>query len=157
MDVEGSSSEFELISPAFKDNGSIPAQYTCKGQNINPPLSIVGKIKGAKSLALIVHDPDAISGDFLHWLIWDIPPSTDSIAANNVPVGATQGRNDSGERGYMGPCPPSGTGTHHYVFELFALDESLNLPASATRTEVEDAIADHAIGRAQLSGVVSAD
>src|SRR5437868_7672505 len=111
---------FEIISPVFRADSPIPPQYTCRGQNVNPPLNIFNAPKGAQSLTLIMHDPDAVSGDFLHWLVWDIPPKTEVISVNSVPVGAVQGLNGAGRAGYMGPCPPAGSGTHHYIFDFYA-------------------------------------
>lgn len=104
--INNLNSSLKVASSAFADSAPIPAQYTCKGQNINPPLSILGVPAGAKSLALIMHDPDAVGGDFVHWTIWDIPASTENIAANSVPAGAIQGQNGGGRNKYMGPCPP---------------------------------------------------
>lgn len=103
-----------------------------------------------------MHDPDAVSGDFLHWLMWDIPPSTDTIAVSGAPVGAVQGNNDSGKPGYMGPCPPTGTGTHRYIFELFALDTTLSLERGSGRDQVTQAMASHVVEQTALTGLVSA-
>lgn len=147
--------EFRLLSPAFKDNGVIPRPYTCKGQDVNPPLNIIGTPQNCKSLALIMHDPDAVNGDFTHWLMWDIPSSTENIAAHSIPVGAVQGANGSGNNSYMGPCPPEGTGIHHYLFELYALDKSLGLPGGTGRSKLEDALGNHVINRATLTGLFS--
>lgn len=146
-----------LISPAFKEGAVIPPQYTCKGQGVNPPLNIVNKPPSAKSFAIIVHDPDAVSGDFIHWLVWDIPSTTDVIAANSVPVGAVQGANDSGSTQYMGPCPPPGTGTHRYIFELFALDTNLSLSSGSRRPELEKFMKGHVLEKAVLTGLFSAN
>ncbi len=140
-----SKSEFRLISPAFKEGGNIPRPYTCKGQGVNPPLNIIGSPAKAKSLALIMHDPDAVNGDFTHWLVWDILTSTENIAANSLPVGAVQGKNDAGGNQYMGPCPPAGTGTHRYIFELYALDKNLSLPSGSSRKQLEQAMEDHTL------------
>lgn len=148
---------FILSSSAFQDGKPIPASFTCKGDNSNPPLNIIGTPTDAKSLALILHDPDAVSGDFTHWLMWDIPSSTNGINAHSVPVGAVQGPNGIGDNQYMGPCPPAGTGTHHYIFELYALDTILNLPPQTTREELQKAIADHTIAKSQLVGLFAAE
>jgi Raf kinase inhibitor-like YbhB/YbcL family protein len=146
----------QLISPAFAEGQSIPSQYTCDGQNINPPLNIMDVPAEAKSLVLIMHDPDAISGDFTHWVMWDIPTGTKNIAPNTVPVGAMQGANSSGSNQYMGPCPPSGTGTHHYKFEIYALDNSLSLESGSTRDKVEAAMNSHVLSNFTLTGLVAA-
>lgn len=149
-------SGLRLISQAFRDGGMIPPQYTCRGHNVNPPLNILGKPDDARSLAVIMHDPDAVSGDFTHWLMWDIPTTTDVIAANSVPVGAQQGQNDSGSSQYLGPCPPAGSGTHRYLFELYALDTNISLQAGSRRQEVEKAIQPHVIDKSVLTGLFPA-
>lgn len=150
-------SGIKLISPAFKDGAPIPSQYTSKGQNVNPPLNILDAPAGTQSLTLIVHDPDAPSGDFLHWLLWDIPPSTEIIAASSVPVGAIQGYNDADERGYFGPAPPPGSGSHHYMFELYALNTTLDLDPHITRNELERAMEGHVLDHTTLTGLFSAE
>ena len=149
-------SSLKLASQVFRDGTQIPIQYTCKGQNVNPPLNITGVPAGAKSLALIVHDPDAVSGDFVHWTVWDIPASTETIAVNSVPAGATQGQNGSGKNQYMGPCPPAGTGTHRYMFELYALDKSLGLPAATNRDQLQKAMASYILAQHTLTGLFAA-
>lgn len=147
----------QIVSPAFKDGGEIPVQFTCKGQGISPPLSIAGVPESAKSLVLIMHDPDAVGGDFTHWLVWDIPPKDKGLTSSDVPVGAIQGINGAGKNGYMGPCPPKGTGTHHYVFDLYALDTTLGLKPSSDRVAVEKALEAHVIGQTGLTGSFSVD
>jgi Raf kinase inhibitor-like YbhB/YbcL family protein len=156
MDQEDSGS-LKLTSPAFKNGGKIPVQYSCKGENISPPLNIVDVPKEAKSLALIMHDPDAPVGDFLHWLMWDIQPSTQSIGAGSVPVGTVQGLTGFNKNRYGGPCPPSGSGTHRYIFELFALDISLGLSPDSTREKLQDAIKGHILQQCMLTGTVAAE
>lgn len=146
-----------LVSPVFKEGSTIPIQYTSKGDDVSPPLNILNTPAGTESLALIVHDPDAVSGDFLHWMVWDIPPSTEVIAANSVPVGAIQGYNGSDERGYMGPAPPPGTGSHRYMFELYALDTTLDLDAHVSRQELESALKGHVLDHSTLTGLFSAE
>ncbi len=143
----------QLISPVFREGAPVPVQYTCKGQNVNPPLNIMKVPAGAQSLALIMHDPDAPSGDYIHWTMWDIPTGTETIAANSVPTGAVQGQNSSGQNKYMGPCPPSGT--HRYMFELYALDTSLNLPSATTSDKLKDAMKGHVIEEHTLTGTFS--
>jgi Raf kinase inhibitor-like YbhB/YbcL family protein len=147
-----------LTSTAFKENETIPIQYTCKGDNINPPLNIIDVPSDTKSLSLIMHDPDTPTGDYLHWMMWDIGPSTQSISANSVPVGAVQGANDSQNNVYAGPCPPKGTGTHRYMFELYALDISLNLkPDTTSRAQLEEAMKNHILEKTTLTGLFTAD
>jgi Raf kinase inhibitor-like YbhB/YbcL family protein len=145
--------QLELFSPAFKEGERIPDQYTCKGENISPPLNIMKAPQETKSLALVMHDPDAVSGDFAHWLMWDIPANTETINANSVPTGAVQGANGRGEAKYTGPCPPSGTGNHRYMFELYALDSSLSLPSGSSRAELEKAIEGHSLQKFVLTGM----
>jgi Raf kinase inhibitor-like YbhB/YbcL family protein len=149
-------SQLQLISPAFKEGAAVPEPYTCRGQDVNPPLNILGVPAQAKSLALVVHDPDAVSGDFTHWLVWDMPASTEAIAANSVPVGALQGANGQGNNQYMGPCPPVGSGLHHYQFELYALDKTLGLPAGSDRNQLEKAMGGHIVDHFVLVGTVAA-
>jgi hypothetical protein len=100
-------STLTITSPVFKDNGNIPKQYTCDGKDVNPPLVIENIPRGAKSLALIVDDPDAPMGIWVHWVVWNMDPGTSQIKENSVPPGAIQGRNDFRKTSYGGPCPPS--------------------------------------------------
>ena len=145
---------FRLTSPAFDAGDTIPAAYTCKGANISPPLELAGTPEQARSLALVLRDPDAPSGDFVHWAVWNIHPDITSLVEGRIPMGAEEGQNDFGEVGYGGPCPPSGT--HHYKFELYALDSELDLPTGTGRQAALDVIMAHAIGKTELVGTVSA-
>lgn len=142
--------QITVRSPAFASGGNIPAQFTCKGANTNPPLQFQGIPKEAKSLALIVDDPDAPGGLFTHWVIWNIDPATTQIAEKSLARGAVEGANDFGHRGYGGPCPPSGT--HRYFFRLFALDRTLDVKAGAKRSALEHAMKDHTVGQGELMG-----
>lgn len=145
-----------LSSSAFTENGSIPDIYTCDADNINPPLSIAGVPPEAKSLVLIMDDPDIpqFAKDrlgvevFDHWIVFDIPPETKEIAENQAPPGV-QGMG-SMNPGYAGPCPPDKE--HRYFFKLFALDAWLGLPAGARREDVERAMQGHIIETAMLLG-----
>jgi Raf kinase inhibitor-like YbhB/YbcL family protein len=157
MDEANDQAGFEIISPVFRAGSPIPVQYTCRGQNINPALNILSVPNGTQSLTLIMHDPDAVSGDFLHWLVWDIPPSTESIPVNSVPVGAVQGQNGRGESSYIGPCPPQGTGTHRYIFDFYALDITLDLPANSTIQDVIKAQKGHVLDHYALTGTFAAE
>jgi Raf kinase inhibitor-like YbhB/YbcL family protein len=151
-------SSLQLTSTAFNQNGIIPIQYTCKGDNVNPPLNIIDVPNGTKSLSLIMHDPDTPVGDYLHWIMWDMQPSTQAISANSVPVGAVQGANDSHSNQYIGPCPPKGTGSHRYIFELYALDTILNLrPDATSRAQLEEAMKDHVLAHSVLTGIATAE
>lgn len=139
-----------LSSPAFAEGGTIPAKYTCDGADVRPPLRIAGVPRNARSLAVVVEDPDAPGGTFVHWVAWNIDPRTATLPEKAVPAGAVTGRNDFGTTGYRGPCPPSGT--HRYFFRLFALDTALSLPAGADRTRLNAAMKGHIVARAECMG-----
>lgn len=141
----------KLTSAAFPGNGEIPSKYTCDGQDISPPLNIEGVPAGAKSLVLIVDDPDAPVGDWVHWLVWNIKPDTKEIPENAIPDGSVQGTTDFGKPGWGGPCPPFGI--HHYQFKLYALDAELSLPPSAKKADLEKAVSPHTIDSAMLVGL----
>jgi len=141
----------KIISPAFKNNQMIPQKYTCDGENINPPLQISEVPTNTQSLVLIVDDPDAPGGDWVHWLVWNINPETKIIAENELPQGAIQGRNDFGKQNYGGPCPPSGT--HHYQFKIYALDISLNLPPNSRKKDLENSLQGHTLDKDTLIGL----
>jgi Raf kinase inhibitor-like YbhB/YbcL family protein len=143
--------KLSLTSDAFKDGGAIPAQYTCDGANTSPALSWSEPPAGTKSFALVVDDPDAPSGIFRHWGVFDIPASAQSIGGGQK-IG-TEVANDFGQPGYGGPCPPKGHGPHHYHFKLFALDvDRLGVASNSKIAEVETAAQQHAIGKAELIG-----
>ncbi len=129
----------QLTSPAFQPNQSILSKYTCDGENINPPLQISEVPEEAKSLALVVDDPDAPMGTFDHWVMWNISPETTTIEEAKVPEGAVQGKNNFGNNSYGGPCPPSGT--HHYHFKVYALDTQLELDPSSEKADLEKSYA----------------
>ncbi len=140
----------KITSSAFENNGFIPARYTCQGEDINPPLSWSDIPRGTESLALIVDDPDAPDGAFVHWLVWNIALDTQEIAENSVPEEAVEGANSGGQPSYMGPCPPSGT--HRYFFKIYALDTKLSLPAGEDKEILRETMEGHVLGRAQLIG-----
>jgi len=142
------SGSLTVKSPAFPDGGMIPAKFTCTGNDINPEIDITGVPVSAKSLVLIVDDPDAPKGTFDHWVMWNIP-TDGKIAANSAP--GKQGRNGMGENRYKGPCPPSGT--HHYHFKVFALDTKLDLPDSSEKQDVLKAIEGHVMAKGELVGL----
>lgn len=137
----------KLSSPAFAEGKPIPADYTCEGADRIPPLEISDIPANAKSLALVVDDPDAPMGTWDHWIVWNIPPDTKKIDAEPSGVG---GKNSWGRTGYGGPCPPSGT--HRYFFKLYALDVMLDLPAGSNKASLEQAMKDHIVEQAQLIG-----
>jgi len=144
-----------LSSSAFQHNTLIPSRYTCDGSDVNPPLQISGVPPGTASLVLLVDDPDAPDPKapkmvWDHWVVWNIDPATSDIGEGSVPAGAIQGSNSWGRNDYGGPCPP--IGTHRYFFKLFALDTTVSLAPSATKTDVEVAIAGHVIGQTELIG-----
>ena len=140
----------KITSSAFHEGANIPSKFTCDGSDTSPPLQIAGVPSGAKSLVLIVDDPDAPSGLFTHWLVWNIPPQTGSIAEGSAPQGV-QGANDFGKSGYRGPCPPPGT--HRYSFKIFALDRELELRSGAKRSQVDAAMKGHVIAQGELVGL----
>ncbi len=144
----------ELSSSAFEPNATIPTVYTCDGDNISPPLTIVEVPDEAVALALIVDDPDAPSGSFIHWAVWSIDPATTEVAEGAVPAGASEGLRGAGGSGYTGPCPP--TGVHRYIFTLYALDAELTLDAAtAGRDELVAAMEGHIVAEAELIGTYS--
>ena len=146
----------QLTSSAFQPEGNIPRQFTCEGNDVSPDLTWKNVPSGAKSFALIVHDPDAPRpGGFTHWVVYNIPANVTQIPqgaskGDTLSGGGVQGKNDNGQNGYMGPCPPSGT--HRYYFYLYALDTQLKLKAGATKDEVEKAIKGHILEKAELMG-----
>lgn len=141
----------KLTSPAFENNEVMPSQYTCDGENINPPLEISQVPAGTKILVLTVDDPDAPSGSWNHWLVWNIPSTVSLIEEDDVPEEAIQGISSFDKQEYGGPCPPSGT--HHYIFKIFALDTELSLETISTIKEVEKAMEGHIIDQAEIVGL----
>lgn len=145
---------FQITSSAFANGATIPDKYTCHAENVSPPLSFNGVPQDTQSLTLIVHDPDAPGGDWTHWLLWNIPPQTTHFPEGTPLSGSVSGISDFGVPGYGGPCPPSGT--HHYYFELYALDSKLQLPTSSRRSNVESALQGHILAHTVLMGTVKA-
>ena len=142
--------KMKISSSAFQEGGNIPSKFTCDGTDANPPLRFEGAPAETKSLVLIVDDPDAPSGLFTHWLIWNMDPKTTEIAESSASSKGMQGKNDFGKSGYGGPCPPSGT--HRYYFKIFALDQELDLPAGSNRKQLDAAMKSHVIAQAELMG-----
>lgn len=138
----------DVTSKAFKPGALIPSWYTCDGKDVNPPLDIQRIPKDAKSLALIVEDPDAPGGTWLHWLVWNIP-ITHHLSENQVP--GVQGMNSFNKTAYGGPCPPSGK--HRYFFKVYAVDKLLNVAPGSDRRKLEEAMRDHIIAYGELAGV----
>jgi Raf kinase inhibitor-like protein, YbhB/YbcL family len=141
--------KMKITSSAFQEGASIPSKFSCDGADSSPPLQIAEVPSGAKSLALIVDDPDAPSGLFTHWMVWNIPPQTSTVAEGSAPKGV-HGANDFGKSGYGGPCPPSGT--HRYYFKIFALDRELDLPSGAKRSQLDAAMKGHVVAQGELMG-----
>ena len=139
----------KINSSAFQEGGNIPSKFTCDGSDTSPPLQITGVPSEAKTLVLIADDPDAPSGLFTHWLVWNIPAQTNSVAEGSTPKGV-HGTNDFGKSGYKGPCPPPGT--HRYSFKIFALDRELDLRGGAKRSQVDAAMKGHVIAQGELVG-----
>ena len=141
--------KLKVTSSAFQEGGNIPSKFTCDGSDTSPSFQITGVPSEAKSLVLIADDPDAPGGLFTHWLVWNIPSQTNSIAEGSAPNGV-QGANDFGKSGYRGPCPP--TGVHRYSFKIFALDRELELRSGAKRSQVNAAMKGHVIAQGELVG-----
>jgi Raf kinase inhibitor-like YbhB/YbcL family protein len=139
-----------ITSPAFAGYQTIPAQYTCEGANISPPLGFEGVPGSAKSLALIVDDPDAPMGTWTHWVVFNIPPTVQGTRSGEAPPGV-EGMNSFGKAMYGGPCPPAGT--HHYYFKLYALDSTIGLPRTADAQALIRAMHGHEIATAHLVGL----
>jgi Raf kinase inhibitor-like YbhB/YbcL family protein len=146
-----------LTSTSFPEGSRIPAKFTCNGAGVSPQLAWSAPPAGTASYALIVTDPDAPGRTFVHWVLYDLPAETRTLPEGLPPQGqlqdgSRQGRNDFGEIGYGGPCPPPGS-PHHYVFTLYALDATLNLPVGATRAQVEAVMQGHILARGELIGL----
>lgn len=146
----------QLTSTAFAENTPIPAKHTCDDKNISPPLKWSGVPPGAKSLALIADDPDAPVGTWVHWVLYDLPPTLSELPEDQpksqfVAGTARQGLNDFRHLGYGGPCPPPGK-PHRYFFKLYALDTLLDLKPGATKKDIERAMEKHILAQAQLMG-----
>jgi Raf kinase inhibitor-like YbhB/YbcL family protein len=141
----------KISSDAFSNGSYIPSKFTADGEKINPKLVIEGIPQNAKTLALIVDDPDAPSGTFVHWTVWSIDPAISVIGENSVPNGAIQGITSAGVSGYVPPAPPSGV--HRYYFKIYALDAKLNLTGNAKISDLISAIEGHILDKAELMGL----
>jgi len=147
--------DFKISSSSFKNGELIPVKYTCDGANISPPLAWTAPPENAKSFALINDDPDAPIGDWVHWILFNIPPETrelqeESSSKHNLPKGTIEGMNDFRKNNYGGPCPPSGT--HRYFFKLYALDILLHPNESTNKKQLLDAMKGHILAEATLIG-----
>jgi len=142
----------KLTSSVFEHNQPIPSKYTCDGENVNPPLEFHDIPEGAKSLVLIVDDPDAPNKTWVHWVLFNMSPKITFIKENSTPSNAKEGITDFGTKGWGGPCPPSGT--HRYVFRLYALTEKLeDMPDFADKDIVVEAIHEKVLAQAELIGL----
>jgi Raf kinase inhibitor-like YbhB/YbcL family protein len=149
---KGGKKMLTLSSPAFNNQQFIPAKYTFQKIEFNPPLKIEGVPAKAKSLALIMDDPDAPMGTFVHWVVFNLPVDTKTIEEGKLPVGAQLGMNSLHQNSYVSPSPPPGK-VHHYHFKLYALDQQLNLSAGIKKAELEKAMQGHIIEQATLTGL----
>lgn len=147
----------ELTSPSFDDGEPIPERFTCDGADVSPPLEISGIPGEAASLALVVDDPDAPAGTWVHWVLWGLSADRGELPEGVPPEdevlgGARQGTNDFGNPGYGGPCPPPGDGRHRYFFKLYALREASGLAPRASKTELMEAIDPLVVASCELMG-----
>lgn len=147
---------FSIESPSFQESGTIPCQYTADGEDISPPLLWKGEPAGTKSFALIIDDPDALIGDWVHWLVYNIPRTWHELIEGCSKSalgseGVKQGTNDFGSIGYMGPSPPRGR-PHRYFFKLYALNCMLIVPDGLTKNTLEGAMQGHILGKAEMVG-----
>ena len=153
------SRSFQIASSAFANNGAIPIAHTCEGSNVSPPLEWSGAPSSAKTFALIVDDPDAPDPSapkltFVHWVVYNLPASAHSlpegVRREALPAGAVEGTNDAKKTGYSGPCPP--IGRHRYFFKLYALDGRLDGLKAPSKADLERAMKDHIVAKAELVG-----
>ena len=151
-----------LESASFRDGEPIPREHSRDGEDSHPALAWSDAPKGTRAFALIVDDPDAPRGTWVHWVLYDIPETVTELSASVAkagrhPAGGTHGRNDSNELGWSGPAPPRGHGVHRYVFHLYALDAKLGLPPGASRSEVDAAMKGHILAEAKRTGTYRRD
>lgn len=138
----------QVSSPSFKNNDLIPQKFSCEGENISPALKIRDIPHGTKTFAVILFDPDASADGFVHWVLWNLPPSS---KIQEKTMSGAKGNNGNGEIGYTGPCPS--TGTHHYQFTVYALDTTLSLPETSGKKELEAAMQGHILGQGTITGL----
>jgi Raf kinase inhibitor-like YbhB/YbcL family protein len=154
MGERGLAGEFTITAPTFAKGQPIPARYALSGENQSPELQIRAAPEKARTLALIVVDPDAPSGEWIHWLVWNLSADTHTVAEGSLPTSAREGKNSFEHVRYDGPSPPSGT--HRYFFRLYALDTTLSLPTGSDRKALEAAMDGHIVGVAETFGTYSA-
>ena len=139
------------VKSVFNNMDRVPVKYTCEGEDVSPPLEVLGIPEGAKSLAVIMDDPDAPVGTWVHWVVWNLP-------VENIEEGSSKGvkgKNSWGRLGYGGPCPPPGNGVHRYFFKVYALDAELGLGEGASKEELLKAMEGHILAKAELVGTYS--
>lgn len=147
---------FQLSIPAFPAGGAIPREHTCDGADQSPELRWRDVPAGTVAFALVMHDPDAPAGDWVHWIVWNIPSTESGMTANfakteELPNGTRQGPNGFRKIGYNGPCPPSRK-DHKYFFQLYAMDTTLDIPTGAARNQLDAALKGHVLAEAEYMG-----
>ena len=142
--------KFELVSPAFGQDGDIPAKYSCQGGDVNPPLEFKNTPRKTKSLALTVHTPDAPEGVWVHWVVYNIDPAKAEVPENSTP--GSQALNDLGKYNYGGPCPADEK-THHFIFRAYAVDDILPVDEGMTMKDLEKTMNGHVIAKSEITGV----
>jgi Raf kinase inhibitor-like YbhB/YbcL family protein len=142
----------QITSSAIDSKEFILEKYTCQGENVNPPLTFSEIPEGAKSLVLIMDDPDAPSGTYVHWILYNMSPATIQVNENALPPASLEGLTTKGDKGYKGPCPPEGQ-THHYYFKLYALNKELDLKEGVSIDEINEAIEDSVIEQCEIIGL----
>jgi hypothetical protein len=157
VSAQTASSKIELRTTSFTPGGFIPKRFTCEAADASPALSWTDPPPGTRSFALIEDDPDAPSGTFVHWLVYDLPAASRRLpealsGSGHIPGGGRQGTNDFSKTGYNGPCPPRGK-PHRYFIRLYALDVRLNLRSAATRQELDAAMQGHILAQGELMGL----
>jgi Raf kinase inhibitor-like YbhB/YbcL family protein len=141
-----------VTSPAFDDGAPIPPEFSCDGDDVSPPLSWEGVPAGAVELALVVDDPDARNGPYVHWVLFGLDPSSSGLEKDEVPAGARQAKNSAGDAEYKGPCPPGGDDAHTYRFTVYALGEALTVGDGAGTGDALAAVSDAAVAKGTLTG-----
>lgn len=147
--------QLEVTSSAFEEGANIPSDFTCDGEELSPPIQWASAPDGTKGFAVVVSDPDAPSGNWVHWMIYDLSPELDQLplgisAKAVIPGGGFQGKNDFGKMGYGGPCPPQGA--HRYFFKVYALDTILHLEPGVSKEQLERAMRGHILAEGSLMG-----
>lgn len=145
----------QIYSPSFLENGFIPGKYTCDGENVSPPLHIKGVSPKTLSLVLIMEDPDALAGDWVHWTVWNMDATTKVISENSIPDGSVEGETDYQMPAWTGPCPR--WGVHRYLFKIYALDIKLDLSLKATKPDLDAAMKGHILDSGELVGLYGRD